>query len=512
MLAGVAPWRAKSSRRRPFSTFDGRLRPGLARRVDTNVETSPSPENQAGVPVLSLVAITTLFLVAAPPAFARTWKSSDGVYSLDAEYVGAKDGKVSLRKPNGDVIEVPLARLSAEDQAYVAKHAEDLILIGPASQKEPVIGGRERPAVRSRSTPAATPAVATSPSPQKQRESGIHKAISDNDFQSAFSITRDNPASLVEMEGSDSGFTPLHTAAEHGNRQMADLLLRLGVDVNIRARNRETPLITAAGEGHTELGLFFIAKGADVKAAADDGTTALHLAAIENLPDLARVLLDKGAVFDARTADGETPLDFAIQHKSKETAAQIIQEHRRQLALKEATAKRCPPFATSTPSIGWQGVTIEKMGTLDIPHTLEVQDRDFIRIVKSMPNAKQFLDALPQEFLSELPDELAVRSDTQIGRTVIQPAGLNAFESRATKLYFRLIIETDKAEVGTVGKLDDRLGFSESELHELAEDFKSGMPPQFKEHVIEFFGQSDQRRFRRCHLFWPQAQGPGWAG
>ncbi len=75
------------------------------------------------MPVLPLVAVTTLFLLAAPPAFARTWKSSDGVYSLDAEYVGAKDGKVSLRKPNGDVIEVPLARLSAEDQAYVAKQA-----------------------------------------------------------------------------------------------------------------------------------------------------------------------------------------------------------------------------------------------------------------------------------------------------------------------------------------------------------------------------------------------------
>ena len=67
------------------------------------------------LPVLSLVAITTLFLVAAPPAFARTWKSSDGVYSLDAEYVGAKDGKASLRKPNGDVIEVSLARLSADE-------------------------------------------------------------------------------------------------------------------------------------------------------------------------------------------------------------------------------------------------------------------------------------------------------------------------------------------------------------------------------------------------------------
>lgn len=75
--------------------------------------------------VALLVALTSLFLVAAPQVVTRTWKSSDGAYSIDAEYVGAKDGKVSLRKPNGAVVEVPLARLSAEDQAYVAKQALD---------------------------------------------------------------------------------------------------------------------------------------------------------------------------------------------------------------------------------------------------------------------------------------------------------------------------------------------------------------------------------------------------
>lgn len=63
--------------------------------------------------------LSSLALIVEPLESARTWKSSDGAYSIDAEYVGAKDGKVSLRKKNGAVIEVPLARLSAEDQAYV---------------------------------------------------------------------------------------------------------------------------------------------------------------------------------------------------------------------------------------------------------------------------------------------------------------------------------------------------------------------------------------------------------
>jgi hypothetical protein len=72
---------------------------------------------------LSLVAVTVLTPVAFPATLGRTWKSSDGAYSVDAEFVEFKDGVVSLRKPDGDVIRVPVSRLSAEDQAYVAEQA-----------------------------------------------------------------------------------------------------------------------------------------------------------------------------------------------------------------------------------------------------------------------------------------------------------------------------------------------------------------------------------------------------
>lgn len=76
--------------------------------------------------MLPLLAVTSLFLLAAPQVTIRTWKSSDGLYSINAEYVGTKDGKVSLRKQNGVVIEVALDRLSTEDQAYVAKQANTI--------------------------------------------------------------------------------------------------------------------------------------------------------------------------------------------------------------------------------------------------------------------------------------------------------------------------------------------------------------------------------------------------
>ena len=71
------------------------------------------------VVILPVVIVMALSVGAASAMVVRTWKSHDGVHSIDAEFVECKDGRVSLRKGDGDVISVPVSRLSAEDQAYV---------------------------------------------------------------------------------------------------------------------------------------------------------------------------------------------------------------------------------------------------------------------------------------------------------------------------------------------------------------------------------------------------------
>jgi len=49
----------------------------------------------------------------------RTWKDATGTFSLDAQFVGVKDGKVLLKKTNGQIVPIPLDRLSKEDQDFV---------------------------------------------------------------------------------------------------------------------------------------------------------------------------------------------------------------------------------------------------------------------------------------------------------------------------------------------------------------------------------------------------------
>ena len=67
--------------------------------------------------VLVVVGLAGSIALAAP----RTWKSSDGRFSTEAELLNFKDGKAELKKSDGNVVEVPLLSLSVEDREYVKR-------------------------------------------------------------------------------------------------------------------------------------------------------------------------------------------------------------------------------------------------------------------------------------------------------------------------------------------------------------------------------------------------------
>jgi len=53
----------------------------------------------------------------------RTWSDITGRFQTEAEFVDFIDGAVNLKKTDGEVISVPLAKLSAADQEYVRRQA-----------------------------------------------------------------------------------------------------------------------------------------------------------------------------------------------------------------------------------------------------------------------------------------------------------------------------------------------------------------------------------------------------
>jgi len=73
--------------------------------------------------VLSTLAVLLAVVGLVSVAVGRTWTSSDGRFTTDATLVEVKDGKVTLRKPNGKELKVPLSQLSDEDQRFVREHS-----------------------------------------------------------------------------------------------------------------------------------------------------------------------------------------------------------------------------------------------------------------------------------------------------------------------------------------------------------------------------------------------------
>ena len=71
------------------------------------------------------------------------------------------------------------------------------------------------------------------------------------------------------------GVTPLHQAALRGNKEVAELLIANGADVNEMSKFGDTLLHFAAFGGHKEIVELLIAEGADVNAMNNDGETPL---------------------------------------------------------------------------------------------------------------------------------------------------------------------------------------------------------------------------------------------
>ena len=63
--------------------------------------------------------MATLFLVVSVSGtFGKEWKSRFGGRTIEGEFVGLKSGRLTLKKPDGTELTLPLTAMSAEDQKF----------------------------------------------------------------------------------------------------------------------------------------------------------------------------------------------------------------------------------------------------------------------------------------------------------------------------------------------------------------------------------------------------------
>jgi hypothetical protein len=115
-------------------------------------------------------------------------------------------------------------------------------------------------------------------------------------------------------------------AAHGGDKEIVDVLLAKGVDVNSRNEFGSTVLYTASLRGHEKVVGLLLAKGADVNAERADSSTALHAASSRGNSETVKVLLARGADVSVRGGYFDTALQAASSSGNEETVKVLLAE------------------------------------------------------------------------------------------------------------------------------------------------------------------------------------------
>jgi ankyrin repeat protein len=162
--------------------------------------------------------------------------------------------------------------------------------------------------------------------------------IRDNDYRTALHyVARERNgdseiADILLRQGVDvnakdrEGHTALHYCSGHESLDLANLLIGFGIDIDAKARfSKSTALHLAINCRNLKLISLLVRHRADVNA-RDDSETVLHTAVQENLTAECALLIESGANVNSRDRKVETPLAKALINHNP-SLVKLLLEH-----------------------------------------------------------------------------------------------------------------------------------------------------------------------------------------
>ncbi|KAJ9642435.1 hypothetical protein H2199_004816 [Coniosporium tulheliwenetii] len=128
----------------------------------------------------------------------------------------------------------------------------------------------------------------------------------------------------VNLEVRDAdGLTPLFFSAQSGYERISGVLLDNGADIKARDDTGSTLLQRVVEEAHIEVVRLLCERKVDLEATDGDGVTALYWATRAQNAEIVRLLVENGANVNGTTGEWETPLQMAISD-GQEAIARLL--------------------------------------------------------------------------------------------------------------------------------------------------------------------------------------------
>jgi len=153
--------------------------------------------------------------------------------------------------------------------------------------------------------------------------SPLHLAVENQDKEMTELLLKHGAdVNLATIEGD----TPLLIAVQKGSMPVFDLLLDFGADVNLAPPQQVTPLTCAVYKKNEEIFCRLVANGATIDPILTEGVTPLHMAAQQGYLHFVKLLLEKGANVNLDSPGYGSPLCTAIKNKHQEVIQFLLEK------------------------------------------------------------------------------------------------------------------------------------------------------------------------------------------
>lgn len=187
-------------------------------------------------------------------------------------------------------------------------------------------------ASQSQMSPLRTPNIAQSSNHGSPNTAGdsctnatsVYEACKVGDFDAVETSLLQNKNLISHIDPYNNGKTLLHIASENGHKDIVNLIISRGGNLNEKDYDHKTPLMYASENNHNGIFALLVQKGANIHERDHDGSTFLHRAVLHNNPEACKVLLNNGLKPSDKNDFGKSPLHYAVEQNSHDIALLLL--------------------------------------------------------------------------------------------------------------------------------------------------------------------------------------------